>query len=46
MKDRHAPEKVMLIPLELRPRVAKDVFFSLSMASSSILVGPPAAALT
>jgi hypothetical protein len=35
------PEKVMLMPEELRPRVANDVFFSRSMASSSILVGPP-----
>ncbi len=34
------PEKVMLMPEELRPRVANDVFFSRSMASSSILVGP------
>ncbi len=35
------PEKVILMPEELRPRVANDVFFSRSMASSSILVGPP-----
>jgi len=30
-------ENVMLIPLELRPRVAKEVFFSFSILSSSIL---------
>jgi len=36
-KSSFSSEKVMLMPLELRPRVAKDVFFSFSIVSSSIL---------